>query len=42
MNHLPENIKSADNLSTFKQLTENWMGPSCGCSCCLFAERMKQ
>ena len=41
-NHLPKNIKSVDNLSTFKQLIKNWMGPSCGCSCCLFTERTKQ
>ena len=41
-NHLPQNIKSADNLSTFRQLIKNWMGPSCGCSCCLFVERTKQ
>ena len=41
-NHLPQNIKSADNLSTFKQPIKNWMGPSCGCSYCLFAERTKQ
>ena len=41
-NHLPQNIKSADNLSTFKQLIKNWTGPSCGCSYCLFAERTKQ
>ena len=40
-NHLPQNIKSADNLSTFKQLIKNWTGP-CGCSYCLFAERTKQ
>ena len=41
-NHLPRNIKSADNLSAFKQLINNWMGPSCGCSYCLLAERTKQ
>ena len=41
-NHFPQNIKSADNLSTFKLLIKNWMGPSCGCSYCLFAERRKQ
>ena len=37
-NHLPQNIKSADNLSTFKQLIRNWMGPSCGCIYCLFVK----
>ena len=41
-NHLPQNIKSVENLSTFKQLIKNWMGPSCGCSYCLFVERTKQ
>ena len=41
-NHLPQNIRSADNLSNFKQLIKNWMGPSCGCSYCLFVKRTKQ
>ena len=28
-NHLPEHIKSAENLNIFKNLIKNWTGPSC-------------
>ena len=31
-NHLPENIKSSENLYIFKKLVKNWNGPSCGCN----------
>ena len=36
-NHLPENIKSSDNLFIFKQLVKNWNGLPCGCNYCLYA-----
>ena len=35
-NHLPENIKSSENLSIFQNLIKQWNGPSCGCNYCLF------
>ena len=38
-NHLPEKIKSADNLNIFKNLIRSWMGPSCGCNYCQFSRK---
>ena len=35
-NHLPEHIKSAENLNIFKNLIKYWIGPSCGCNYCQF------
>ena len=35
-NHLPDNIKSSQNLSIFQCLIKQWNGPSCGCNYCLF------
>ena len=32
--HLPNELKSAENLKTFKRLITNWDGPSCRCSAC--------
>ena len=34
-NHLPENIKSSENMYICKKLVKNWNGPSCGCNYCL-------
>ena len=31
-NHLPDNIKSSENLYIFKKLVKNWNCPSCGCN----------
>ena len=33
-NNLPIELKSAENLKTFKRLIKNWDGPSCRCSTC--------
>ena len=33
-NHLPNTIKSAENLITFKRLIKAWQGPNCKCSFC--------
>ena len=38
-NHLPEKIKSADNLNIFKNLIRSWMGPSSGCNYCQFSRK---
>ena len=35
-NSLPVEIKSADNLNTFKRLIKTWNGPSCRCNFCSF------
>ena len=35
-NHLPEHIKSAENLNTFKNLIKYWACPSCGSNYCHF------
>ena len=35
-NHLPEHIKSSENMYIFKTLIKNWTGPSCGCNYCLY------
>ena len=35
-NHLPEHIKSVENLSILKNLIKYWAGPSCGCNYCQF------
>ena len=32
--NLPNELKSAENLKTFKRLIKNWDGPSCRCSAC--------
>ena len=32
MNHLPNSIKSAENLEIFKKLIKSWQGPTCKCS----------
>ena len=32
--HLPNELKSAENLKTFKRLSTNWDEPSCRCSAC--------
>ena len=31
-NHLPNSIKSAENLDAFKRLIKTWEGPSCNCN----------
>ena len=33
-NSLPNNVRCAENYSTFKRLIKNWTGPSCKCSLC--------
>ena len=33
-NHLPNTIKSAENLITFKRLIKTWQGPNCKCTFC--------
>ncbi len=33
-NKLPNNIKNAADLDTFKALVDTWMGPSCQCNFC--------
>ena len=33
-NYLPEDTKSAENLSIFKSF--DWTGPSCGCNYCFY------
>ena len=38
-NHLPQHIKSSENLYIFKTLIKNWMGPSCGCNYCLYVNK---
>ena len=35
-NCLPNEIKSADNLNSFKRLIKQWDGPSCKCSACKY------
>ena len=35
-NHLPNSIKSAENLDDFKRLIKTWEGPSCNCNFCKF------
>ena len=34
-NKLPQNIKEAKNLNTFKVLIKTWSGPTCGCNNCI-------
>ena len=34
-NSLPENIKSTDTISVFKNFIKNWCGPKCKCKNCL-------
>ena len=34
-NSLPENIKSTDTISVFKNFIKNWCGPKCKCKSCL-------
>ena len=34
-NSLPENIKSTDTISVFKNFIKNWYGPKCKCKNCL-------
>ena len=36
-NSLPENIKSATDLNTFKRLIKSWYRPTCRCNFCNFA-----
>ena len=31
-NHLPNSIKSAENLEIFKKLIKSWQGPTCKCN----------
>lgn len=33
-NHLPNSLKSAQNLDNFKNLIKTWEGPNCGCNFC--------
>ena len=35
-NHLPNSIKSAENLDAFKRLIKTWEGPNCNCNFCKF------
>ena len=35
-NSLPEEIKTAANLNTFKKLIKNWSGPACKCNFCAY------
>ena len=35
-NCLPEELKSAENLNTFKSLITKWDGPKCNCNACRF------
>ena len=35
-NSLPEEIKTAANLNTFKKLIKNWSGPACKCNFCTY------
>ena len=35
-NCLPEELKSADNLNTFKSMITQWDGPMCNCNACRF------
>ena len=37
-NCLPNELKSADNLSSFKQMIKQWDGPSCKCNVCKYEE----
>ena len=36
-NHLPEHIKTAKNIGTFKKLRRNWKGPQCKRAHCKYA-----
>ena len=38
-NHLPEHIKSSENLYIFKMLIKNWTRPSYGCNYCLYVNK---
>ena len=33
-NHLPNSIKSAENLEIFENLIKSWQGPTCKCNYC--------
>ena len=33
-NHLPDSIKSAENLEIFENLIKSWQGPTCKCNYC--------
>ena len=33
-NHIPNSIKSAENLEIFKKLIKSWQGPTCKCNYC--------
>ena len=35
-NSMPEEIKTAANLNTFKKLIKNWSGPACKCNFCVY------
>ena len=35
-NCLPEEIKTAANLNTFRKLIKNWSGPACKCNFCFY------
>ena len=35
-NHLPNSIKSTEDLDAFKRLVKTWAGPSCNCNFCKF------
>ena len=35
-NHLPNSIKSTENLDAFKRLIKTWEGPSSNCNFCKF------
>ena len=35
-NCLPNELKSADNLNSFKRMIKQWDGPSCQCNVCKF------
>ena len=35
-NCLPNEIKSADNLNSFKRMIKQWDGPSCKCNACKY------
>ena len=38
-NHLPDSIKSAENLRMFKTLIKTWKGPSCNCNFCQYLNK---
>ena len=35
-NSVPEEIKTAPNLNTFKKLIKNWSGTACKCNLCAY------